>query len=163
MSSFSTMKPSALFFAVASLLPLSLAFSPHDAAVIRDAHARRDFLESRLASGEDLSTLEKRATGVTGSAYGFATGTTGGGSATPAYPSSRAQLVQWLEDSVARVILFVLPSLSLVTLSRRRLTASYIAFPPASTPSRTFWVPRARPPQMAADLLPTRVVPLART
>ncbi|KAL4889848.1 pectin lyase-like protein [Aspergillus ambiguus] len=45
------------------------------------------------------------AAGVTGAAFGFASGTTGGGSATPATPSSLAQLKQWITDSTARVIL----------------------------------------------------------
>ncbi|KAH7418856.1 pectin lyase [Cadophora sp. MPI-SDFR-AT-0126] len=38
-------------------------------------------------------------------AYGFATGVTGGGSATAAAPSDIAQLKTWLADSTARVIL----------------------------------------------------------
>ncbi|KAF4154240.1 hypothetical protein CNMCM6069_009529 [Aspergillus lentulus] len=45
------------------------------------------------------------AAGVTGTAFGMATGTTGGGSATPAAPSDIAQLESWLEDDVPRVIL----------------------------------------------------------
>ena len=45
-----------------------------------------------------------RAVTVTGTPEGFAHGTTGGGSATPAIPSSVAQLKQWLMDDVARVI-----------------------------------------------------------
>ncbi|KAI9745096.1 MAG: hypothetical protein M1818_001374 [Claussenomyces sp. TS43310] len=49
--------------------------------------------------------LDTRATvGVVGTPTGFATGTTGGGSAIPAYPSDIAQLKSWLTDSVARVI-----------------------------------------------------------
>lgn len=48
--------------------------------------------------------LEARSTKVTGTAEGFAHGTTGGGSATPATPSSLAQLKSWLMDDVARVI-----------------------------------------------------------
>ena len=44
------------------------------------------------------------AVGVTGSAPGFAKGTTGGGSATPQYPANIAQLKSWLADSTARVI-----------------------------------------------------------
>ncbi|KAF9530574.1 putative pectin lyase D [Crepidotus variabilis] len=39
-----------------------------------------------------------------GSAFGYATGTTGGGSATAQTPSSNAELVSWLGDSTARVI-----------------------------------------------------------
>tara|TARA_R110002060_G_scaffold44893_1_gene56272 strand:- start:438 stop:644 length:207 start_codon:yes stop_codon:yes gene_type:complete len=45
------------------------------------------------------------AAGVTGSAPGFAKGTTGGGSATGAYPKDIAELKTWLTDSTARVIL----------------------------------------------------------
>lgn len=44
------------------------------------------------------------AVGVVGTPVGFGTGTTGGGSATPAYPSDIAQLKSWLTDSTARVI-----------------------------------------------------------
>ncbi|KAH7364725.1 pectin lyase fold/virulence factor [Rhexocercosporidium sp. MPI-PUGE-AT-0058] len=45
------------------------------------------------------------AAGVTGSAPGFAKGTTGGGSAVGAYPKDIAQLKTWLTDSTPRVIL----------------------------------------------------------
>ncbi|KAB8075475.1 pectin lyase fold/virulence factor [Aspergillus leporis] len=45
------------------------------------------------------------AAGVTGSAFGFAQGTTGGGSAKPATPSSLDELKKWITDDVARVIL----------------------------------------------------------
>lgn len=41
---------------------------------------------------------------MVGSPEGFGSGTTGGGSATPAYPSSTTELKEWLEDDVARVI-----------------------------------------------------------
>lgn len=41
---------------------------------------------------------------VVGKAMGFATGATGGGSATPAVPKDITQLKTWLTDSVARVI-----------------------------------------------------------
>jgi len=44
------------------------------------------------------------AVGVVGTAPGFAAGTTGGGTATPQYPSSLAELKTWLTDSTARVI-----------------------------------------------------------
>ncbi|KAK7419233.1 hypothetical protein QQZ08_010947 [Neonectria magnoliae] len=44
------------------------------------------------------------AVGVTGAAEGFAKGVTGGGSATPVYPSTTAELVSYLGDSSARVI-----------------------------------------------------------
>lgn len=45
------------------------------------------------------------AVGVTGSAEGFAKGVTGGGSATPVYPSTTAELVSYLGDSSPRVII----------------------------------------------------------
>ena len=48
--------------------------------------------------------LQKRA-GVTGSAEGFAKGVTGGGSATPVYPTTTDELVSYLGDSSARVII----------------------------------------------------------
>lgn len=41
---------------------------------------------------------------VNGAAEGFAEGVTGGGSATPVYPSTTAELVSYLSDSEARVI-----------------------------------------------------------
>ncbi|KAJ5969688.1 hypothetical protein N7501_005936 [Penicillium viridicatum] len=44
------------------------------------------------------------AVGVTGAAEGFAKGVTGGGSATPVYPSTTAELVSYLGDSSPRVI-----------------------------------------------------------
>lgn len=44
------------------------------------------------------------AVGVVGAAEGFAKGTTGGGSATPVYPKTNAELVSYLGDSSARVI-----------------------------------------------------------
>ena len=44
------------------------------------------------------------AVGVVGTPTGFGTGTTGGGTATPAYPSDIAQLKLWLTDSTPRVI-----------------------------------------------------------
>jgi pectin lyase len=45
------------------------------------------------------------AAGVTGSAEGFAKGVTGGGSATAVYPTTNAELVSYLGDSSARVII----------------------------------------------------------
>jgi pectin lyase len=41
---------------------------------------------------------------VSGAAEGFAKGVTGGGSATPVYPSTTAELVSYLADSSPRVI-----------------------------------------------------------
>ncbi|KAG8875922.1 hypothetical protein FRB97_004628 [Tulasnella sp. 331] len=48
--------------------------------------------------------MDYRAATAVGTAFGYATGTTGGGSATAATPTSNAQLVSWLGDSTARVI-----------------------------------------------------------
>lgn len=45
------------------------------------------------------------ADGVIGSAEGFAKGVTGGGSATPVYPSTTEELVSYLGDDTARVII----------------------------------------------------------
>ncbi|KAH8671290.1 putative pectin lyase A [Xylariales sp. PMI_506] len=45
------------------------------------------------------------AVGVSGAAEGFAKGVTGGGSATPVYPTTNAELVSYLGDSTARVII----------------------------------------------------------
>ncbi|EKG21328.1 Pectate lyase/Amb allergen [Macrophomina phaseolina MS6] len=45
------------------------------------------------------------AAGVVGSAEGFAKGVTGGGSATPVYPSTIAELTSYLADDKARVIM----------------------------------------------------------
>lgn len=53
----------------------------------------------------DRSRFEERATyAVVGKPEGFASGTTGGGSAACAIPSSVAQLKTWLTDSTARCI-----------------------------------------------------------
>lgn len=46
-----------------------------------------------------------RAAGVTGAAEGFAKGVTGGGSATPVYPTTNEELVSYLGDSSPRVII----------------------------------------------------------
>jgi pectin lyase len=45
------------------------------------------------------------AAGVTGAAEGFAKGVTGGGTATPVYPTTTAELVSYLGDSQPRVIM----------------------------------------------------------
>ena len=53
----------------------------------------------------ERSQFEERATyAVIGKPEGFASGTTGGGSAACAIPSSVAQLKTWLTDSTARCI-----------------------------------------------------------
>lgn len=51
------------------------------------------------------ATSHVSAQAVKGSAYGFASGVTGGGSATAATPSSADELASWLSDDTARVIL----------------------------------------------------------
>ncbi|KAJ5280652.1 hypothetical protein N7478_006024 [Penicillium angulare] len=52
-----------------------------------------------------LLGVTARAAGVSGTAFGFATGTTGGGDATAASPSDISELTSWLTDSTPRVIL----------------------------------------------------------
>lgn len=52
-----------------------------------------------------FSLTQVYAAGVTGSAFGYASGTTGGGSASPVYPTTTAQLVSYLTDSSPRVIM----------------------------------------------------------
>lgn len=51
-----------------------------------------------------FAPLALAADAVSGAAEGFAKGTTGGGSATPVYPSTTSELVSYLTDSSARVI-----------------------------------------------------------
>lgn len=52
-----------------------------------------------------VATRLVTADGVTGSAEGFAKGVTGGGSVTPVYPSTTDELVSYLGDDTARVII----------------------------------------------------------
>ncbi|KAK4149569.1 pectin lyase fold/virulence factor [Chaetomidium leptoderma] len=52
-----------------------------------------------------LTALAQTAAAVTGAAEGFAKGVTGGGNASPVYPTTTAQLVSYLGDSQARVIM----------------------------------------------------------
>ncbi|KAK6214647.1 hypothetical protein LQW54_004155 [Pestalotiopsis sp. IQ-011] len=61
----------------------------------------RNFLAAALAA----LVSQVSGAGVTGSAEGFATGVTGGGSATAVYPTTNAELVSYLGDSSARVII----------------------------------------------------------
>jgi pectin lyase len=51
------------------------------------------------------AVFAQTAAAVTGAAEGFAKGVTGGGTATPVYPTTTAQLVSYLGDSQARVIM----------------------------------------------------------
>ncbi|KAM0344931.1 hypothetical protein ACHAPU_007065 [Fusarium lateritium] len=52
-----------------------------------------------------LSTLPSALAQHKGSPFGFASGTTGGGSTAPVYPTTTAQLVSYLTDSSPRVIM----------------------------------------------------------
>ncbi|KAI4598088.1 hypothetical protein KJ359_003897 [Pestalotiopsis sp. 9143b] len=61
----------------------------------------RNFLAAALAA----LVSQVSGAGVTGSAEGFAKGVTGGGSATAVYPTTNAELVSYLGDSSARVII----------------------------------------------------------
>jgi pectin lyase len=54
--------------------------------------------------GDPSQFVERAAYAVVGKPEGFASGTTGGGSAACAIPSSVAQLKTWLTDSTARCI-----------------------------------------------------------
>ncbi|KAI9931410.1 hypothetical protein ASPWEDRAFT_103940 [Aspergillus wentii DTO 134E9] len=58
-----------------------------------------------ICAAAALLAIGARAEGVTGSAFGFASGTTGGGSAAAAAPSDISQLKTWLSDDTPRVIL----------------------------------------------------------
>jgi pectin lyase len=59
---------------------------------------------SILATAFAVWTSNVAAIAVTGAAEGFAKGVTGGGSASPVYPKTNAELVSYLGDSSARVI-----------------------------------------------------------
>lgn len=56
------------------------------------------------ALGDRSQPEERAAYGVVGRPEGFGSGTTGGGNAACAVPSSVAQLKTWLTDSTARCI-----------------------------------------------------------
>ncbi|KAJ5390958.1 uncharacterized protein N7496_002026 [Penicillium cataractarum] len=62
-------------------------------------------LQRTLLAAIALLGATAQATGVSGTAFGFATGTTGGGNAAAAAPSDITQLTEWLTDSTPRVIL----------------------------------------------------------
>ena len=51
-----------------------------------------------------ISSAAAATVAVNGAAEGFAKGVTGGGSATPVYPDTIAELVSYLGDDKARVI-----------------------------------------------------------
>ena len=51
-----------------------------------------------------MASAASSVTGVTGSPEGFASGTTGGGSATAVYPETTDELVSYLGDDSPRVI-----------------------------------------------------------
>lgn len=57
-----------------------------------------------VATASFLSPLVSAA-GVVGTAEGFASGVTGGGNASPVTPTTNAELVSYLTDNVARVII----------------------------------------------------------
>ncbi|KAG8723637.1 hypothetical protein FRC09_002358 [Ceratobasidium sp. 395] len=59
---------------------------------------------STLTGAIIVSLLSIHGARAVGGAFGYATGTTGGGSAAQAIPSSTSQLISWLEDSTARTI-----------------------------------------------------------
>ncbi|PWY75983.1 putative pectin lyase [Aspergillus sclerotioniger CBS 115572] len=60
---------------------------------------------SLLAAAAAAFASTVSAVGVVGAAEGFAHGVTGGGSASPVYPTTTAELVSYLGDSEARVII----------------------------------------------------------
>ncbi|KAJ5167625.1 uncharacterized protein N7482_003219 [Penicillium canariense] len=62
-------------------------------------------VQRALLAAVALLRVTAQAAGVSGTAFGFATGTTGGGNAAAAAPSDIAQLTEWLTDSIPRVIL----------------------------------------------------------
>ncbi|KAJ5591387.1 hypothetical protein N7450_005359 [Penicillium hetheringtonii] len=62
-------------------------------------------IQQSLVAALALLGATAQAAGVSGKAFGFATGTTGGGSASPASPSDTAELTSWLTDSTPRTIL----------------------------------------------------------
>lgn len=62
-------------------------------------------LRKSLVAALALLSAHAHAAGVSGTAFGFASGTTGGSDATPATPSDVSQLSEWLTDSTPRVIL----------------------------------------------------------
>jgi pectate lyase len=62
-------------------------------------------LQRTLLAAVAVLGATAQAAGVSGTAFGFATGTTGGGNAAPATPSDISQLTEWLTDSTPRVIL----------------------------------------------------------
>lgn len=60
---------------------------------------------SLLAAAAAAFASTVSAVGVVGAAEGFAQGVTGGGSASPVYPTTTAELVSYLGDSHPRVII----------------------------------------------------------
>ncbi|KAJ5385830.1 hypothetical protein N7509_008371 [Penicillium cosmopolitanum] len=62
-------------------------------------------IQKSLLTALALLGATAQAAGVSGKAFGFATGTTGGGSASAASPSDTAELTSWLTDSTPRTIL----------------------------------------------------------
>ena len=62
------------------------------------------FAASATALMAGVASAASSVSGVTGSAEGFASSTTGGGSAEAVYPSTTDELVSYLGDSSPRVI-----------------------------------------------------------
>lgn len=62
-------------------------------------------IQKSLLAALALLGATAQAAGVSRKAFGFATGTTGGGSASAASPSDTAELTSWLTDSTPRTIL----------------------------------------------------------
>ena len=68
-----------------------------------------------------VASAASSVTGVTGTPEGFASGTTGGGSADAVYPTTTDELVSYLGDDTARIIVLTqtyvpLPSLHKYTI-----------------------------------------------
>lgn len=76
------------------------------------------FLSAAIAVFNSISVA---AVGVNGAAEGFAAGVTGGGTATPVYPTTTAELVSYLGDSSARVIVLTKTYDSLFSTSKREV------------------------------------------
>ncbi|QDS77588.1 hypothetical protein FKW77_001723 [Venturia effusa] len=84
------------------LSSLILAAGP---ALIHAAAVAKNSTASSTTTVAKNGTASSTSSGVVGTAYGFAKGTTGGGSAKPAAPKDIAELKLWLADSTPRVIL----------------------------------------------------------
>lgn len=79
-------------------LPAGQSFFVTLSAYIKITMLSKSFILSLLASSV-------AAAGVTGTAFGFAAATTGGGDAEPVYPTTTEELTGYLTDDEARVII----------------------------------------------------------